>query len=176
MSNVGIKCQYSWISLNQGTVVSLQDEIEDMKYLDNVLSEILRFGTATESYRICTKPWRIPDTDIIIPKGMRVQISNIGIHMSEEYYENPETFNPDRFAERSRIKLASEGIYLPFGLGPRQCMGINVAKMEMKMLYVCLLKNFKVEPSVTTKVPLKIAGDGMIKIEGGCHLKFTSLE
>ncbi len=147
-----------------------------MKYLDNVLSEILRFGTVTEAYRICTKPWKIPDTNITIPKGMRVQIPNVGIHMSNEYYEDPETFNPDRFDERSRIKLASEGIYLPFGLGPRQCMGINVARMEMKMLYVTLLKNFKVEPSSTTKVPLKIAGDGMLKIEGGCRLKFTALD
>jgi cytochrome P450 len=62
------------------------------------------------------------------------------LHHHEEYWSQPHDFNPDRFKEE--IHPYS---YLPFGAGPRQCIGNNFAIMELKVLLTFLLANRKVK-------------------------------
>jgi len=89
--------------------------------------------------------------------------------MSDECFEDPETFDPDRFSPENRSQLTS-GSYMPFGFGPRQCMGMKMARMEMKVLIYHLVRHFSLEKCEKTCFPLKFSKDMTPLIEGGTWL------
>lgn len=72
--------------------------------------------------RECNKTFKIPDTDVIVEEGMQVQIPILAMQMDPEHYPNPERFDPDRFTEEEKTKRHHYA-YLPFGEGPRNCIG-----------------------------------------------------
>ena len=65
------------------------------------------------------------------------------------------------------------GTYLPFGMGPRQCIGMQIAKIEAKVLMFEILRNFSLEPCEKTQIPMVLDDDHFGKIKGGCHIKFV---
>lgn len=83
--------------------------------------------------RRCEYPYKIPGTKIILPVGMRVVIPIYGIHHDSEYYPEPEKFNPDRFIDQN-IKIRYPYTFLPFGEGPRNCIGISAALTYMLLI------------------------------------------
>ncbi|CAG9806336.1 unnamed protein product [Chironomus riparius] len=67
------------------------DAIMEMKYLDMVINETLRKYPIFEvQVRKCTKEFKIPATDLVIPIGMPVMIPVVGIQNDEKYFKNPE--------------------------------------------------------------------------------------
>lgn len=72
--------------------------------------------------RQCIEDYKLPDSDIVINKGTRVFIPIKGLHYNEEYYSNPEVFDPDRFSEENK-KERHQYVHIPFGEGPRICIG-----------------------------------------------------
>lgn len=66
--------------------------------------------------RIATKPYKVPDTNFTIPKGMKVYVPVFAIHHDETYYPNPEEFNPDRWISGGD-NIPTKGAFLPFGDG-----------------------------------------------------------
>ena len=148
-------------------------ELDDLPYLDRTVSEVFRIGAIYHTYRTCTKPWNIPNTNAIVEPGMRVMIPIIGLHIDPNHFEEPEKFNPDRFLDQSWTEAHSKGILIPFGMGARQCMGTKITRMETKIFIYHAVKNFLIEPSETTRDPVKFASEGFCRIDGGCHLKIT---
>lgn len=65
------------------------------------------------------------NSKIIIPKGLKIWIPVYGIHHDPDIYPNPEKFDPERFSE-DKIKKRHPMHYLPFGHGPRNCIGTYV--------------------------------------------------
>lgn len=61
-------------------------------------------------------------------KGIRVLIPVYSIHHDPKYYPDPERFDPERFSEEN-IKTRPEGTYLPFGDGPRICIGMYIQSL-----------------------------------------------
>jgi cytochrome P450 family 6 len=82
--------------------------------------------------RECNKRYTIPDTDVQIEVGDQVTIPVYGLHHNAEFYPNPEVFDPDRFTEEAK-KTRPQFTYLPFGEGPRQCIG-NLLTLIYAML------------------------------------------
>lgn len=79
-----------------------------------------------------------------IPAGTNVGINIQWTHHSEEYWTDPETFDPTRFtkeAERARHKYA----WVPFGGGAHMCLGLHFAYMQVKVLIAQLLTRYRVE-------------------------------
>ena len=72
--------------------------------------------------RKCVKAYNIPNTDIVIEKGCKVVIPSYAIHHDPRYYPDPDAFDPDRFQEEN-VKSRPSYTYLPFGEGPRLCIG-----------------------------------------------------
>lgn len=72
--------------------------------------------------RRCSKNYTLRDTDIEIVKGTRVLISTLGLHMDPDYFPDPEKFDPERFNDENK-KSRHQFVYLPFGDGPRNCIG-----------------------------------------------------
>lgn len=86
-------------------------------------SETLRIsppGTYVE--RICTRDYKIPDTDVVLEKNTILQIPVWALQMDPEYFENPEEFNPERFSPENKKNIL-QCTYAPFGEGPRNCIG-----------------------------------------------------
>lgn len=72
--------------------------------------------------RMCTRDFRIPDSNVTIEKGTNVVIPVFGMHKDERYFPDPEKFDPDRFTEEQKATRHNYA-YLPFGEGPRNCIG-----------------------------------------------------
>lgn len=68
--------------------------------------------------RICTKDYKIPDTDVTIKEGTAILISLMGISRDEKYFPNPMAYKPERYLEEY-----NKDAYIPFGDGPRACLG-----------------------------------------------------
>lgn len=75
--------------------------------------------------RECTEDYRIPNTDVVLEKGNKVFIPIKSIHWDEKVYEKPWIFDPERFSEENKIGRHPFS-HIPFGEGPRICMGITV--------------------------------------------------
>lgn len=125
--------------------------------------------------RECTKDWTIPDTDIVIRKGVQVVIPAYALQRDEKYYPNPDQFIPERFnAENSAGKSFIERPYMPFGEGPRICIGLRLGKLQSKVGLLLMLKNYNVELAGSTLKPLKVNPSTIvISPIGGLPLKIT---
>nr|CAD7398205.1 unnamed protein product [Timema poppensis] len=99
------------------------DAMMEMNYLDMVVSETLRKYPALPFLdRNVQVDYKIPGTNDILEKGTTVFIPTFGIHYDPEYYPNPEKFDPERFSAKNKNDIPKYA-YLPFGEGPRNCIG-----------------------------------------------------
>lgn len=71
-------------------------------------------------FRKANEDYKVPDTNVTIPKGGTVMIPTIGFHYDEKFWKNPHEFDPDRFSPEEVAKRPSQ-CYFPFGEGPRNC-------------------------------------------------------
>ncbi|KAJ6639533.1 putative cytochrome P450 9f2 [Pseudolycoriella hygida] len=133
------------------------DEIQRMKYLDQVISETLRKYPSPVVDRLCNKDFVLEydDKKFTIEKGRSFYIPIGGIHYDDRYYKNPEKFDPERFNEENRGKI-DPATYLPFGVGPRNCIGSRFALTEIKTIVYYLALYFNFEPTARTEIPIKV--------------------
>lgn len=139
------------------------DAIGDMHYLDKCVSETLRkYPVGSALQRVALQDYKIPDTDIVLPKGTPVSIPVHAIHWDEEIYPQPELFDPERFSS-DEIEKRHPFAYIPFGEGQRICIGMRFALVETKLGLAKILMRykFKIDRSKTT-VPLKISPSSFV--------------
>lgn len=132
----------------------IRREIDQQFDPENVSFESIHNLTYTkqvinEAMRMFPPAWAIGRENIAedkilgctIPKKSILFISVYNTHFNPKYWNNPESFNPDRFDKlnsKDRPTLA----YLPFGAGPRMCIGNHFAIMEMQLILGLLIKKF----------------------------------
>lgn len=120
-------------------------------------------------------PYKVPGTDFVLEKGLKVFIPVHAIHHDPEYYPDPEIFNPDRFTPEAD-QIRDQITFLPFGEGPRNCIGLRFGMMQAKVGLVTLLQNYDISFCKKSVVPLKISKNRFIlSAEGGVYLKFKSI-
>ncbi|XP_014363275.2 cytochrome P450 6B5 [Papilio machaon] len=129
--------------------------LSDMPYLGQTFDETLRkYPVADILQRNAKVDYPIPGTDVTVKKGQTIIISGWGIQHDPKYYPNPDKFDPERFSpenEKNRHSCA----YLPFGAGPRNCLGARFAKWQSQVCIVKFLSKFRVEPSKNTPLDFK---------------------
>jgi cytochrome P450 len=79
--------------------------------------------------------------DIDIPRGSTVIVYAYGAHHAPRYWESPESFDPERFIKANE-KLRTPFTYLPFGGGPRVCIGNQYAMLQILMILSDLLRKY----------------------------------
>ncbi|XP_069687416.1 probable cytochrome P450 6a14 [Periplaneta americana] len=131
------------------------DAIQGMRYLDKVVNETLRkHPPAPVVSRVATKPYVIPGTSDHLDVGRMVVIPIYGLHHDPKYYPNPERFNPENFSEEAKNSRPHIS-FIPFGEGPRNCIGLRFGLLQTKMGLVCLLANYQFNVCEKTQIPLK---------------------
>jgi cytochrome P450 family 6 len=75
-------------------------------------------------FREVTEDYKVPGSSLVIRKGQKIIIPTYSIHHDPKYYPDPFKFDPERFSEEEKSKRPN-GTYLPFGDGPRLCLGIR---------------------------------------------------
>ncbi|CAB3238032.1 unnamed protein product [Arctia plantaginis] len=155
------------------------NSMQNMTYLDMVTSELLRLwppGIALD--RQCTKDYNLgrpnknADKDFIIRKGTGVQIPAIAFHRDPQYFPNPDKFDPERFSEENKHKIHPFA-YMPFGVGPRNCIGSRFALCEIKAITYQILLHMELSPAETSCLPIKLSTESFnLRIQGGHDLRF----
>ncbi|XP_055696959.1 probable cytochrome P450 9f2 [Phlebotomus papatasi] len=152
------------------------ETLQKMKYLDMVVSEILRkWPPAPFIDRTCTENFSV-DLDngqkLTFEKDNIMWIPVHAFHRDPNHYPDPEKFDPERFNDENKSKI-DPNTYIPFGLGPRNCIGSRFALMETKSILFHLLLNFSIEVTSKTQIPLVLAKMlSGLHGENGIHLMF----
>lgn len=130
------------------------DTLCRLPYLDAVISETLRYHSpAVKTSRVVSKEYEVGDTGIVLYPGQQVDIPIHGIHHDEKYYTNPSKFDPSRFMPQNRHNLVPY-TYLPFGAGPRNCIGMRFSLLETKLALAQMVRRYKFFSCNETDIPL----------------------
>ncbi|XP_053691413.1 probable cytochrome P450 28d1 [Sabethes cyaneus] len=136
------------------------ENLGEMTYLDQVLNESLRIHPIIPNLsKDCTK-------DIVLngPKDKKIHVTTgttviipFFVHLDAEYYDEPEKYKPERFSpENGGTKPYKEkGVFLPFGDGPRMCLGMRFALTQAKRGILEIIDKFDITVNPKTRVPLK---------------------
>jgi len=132
------------------------DAIQSMSYLDKVVNETLRkHPPAPATIRVVTKPYVIPGTSVHLDVGVPILIPIIGLHHDPKYFPDPEVFNPENFNDELKANRPNNS-YLPFGDGPRNCIGMRFGLLQVKVGLIFLLSNYNFSVCEKTQLPVKL--------------------
>ncbi|KAB0793380.1 hypothetical protein PPYR_13000 [Photinus pyralis] len=151
----------------------LQNEIEEykenltyktlmeMSYLDMVVSETLRkwpVGFFLE--RRCVKPYIIPalnqdEVDVHLKEGDQIWIPLYALQRDSKWFSDPDRFDPERFSAKNKSNV-NPYTYMPFGNGPRHCIGSRYALLVVKVAIFQIMLNYNVRLSKNVQ-PFRLA-------------------
>ncbi|XP_054155184.1 cytochrome P450 3A29-like [Oppia nitens] len=115
------------------------DKLNHLKYLNAVLNETLRLAPSlVRINRECVQDYQLGNTGITVPAGTSIEIYPYALHRDPEFWPEPEQFKPERFLEPTHHPFA----YIPFGAGPRVCIGQRFAMNEMRMCLAKLIHSY----------------------------------
>lgn len=116
------------------------DHVKKLAYTRNVFKESLRlFPPLTFIPRVAAEPATIGRYRV--KKGAMIMIAPWTIHRHQKYWKDPDAFDPDRFSPEREAELVP-GTYLPFGLGPRVCIGAGFATQEATLILARLARRY----------------------------------
>ncbi|KYN36899.1 Cytochrome P450 6a2 [Trachymyrmex septentrionalis] len=161
---------------NTDGVISF-DSVKKMDYLGKIFQETLRkYPPVTFLMRQSIKNYTFEGTKITLRKGQDVVIPNYALQHDPNIYPDPEVFDPERFSAEN-IKQRNPMYYLPFGDGPRNCIGARFATNQTKIGLIKVLMNYKIDVCEMTQIPLIHAPwtNFMFQTTHGIHVKLTKL-
>lgn len=149
---------WTWylLSRHPETVSAIREELHQVVGAGNpTFSDLPKLNFITqvieESMRMYPPAW-ITDRvaieadevgDLKIPKGIIVVPFIYGIHHNPSIWKDPEVFDPGRFEKETKNQLPAFG-YMPFGGGPRLCIGNSFALMEMQLVVAAMVRRFDI--------------------------------
>ena len=119
------------------------EDISKLKYLEQVSKEALRLHPPQPAItRMANEAVTLGG--LHIPAKTSIMVDAYVLHHNPKYWEDPEKFDPDRFAPSNQHKVAHYA-YIPFSLGRHTCIGMRFAELETKILIARLLQMFKLK-------------------------------
>jgi len=129
------------------------ENVNELNYMDLVINESLRVYPPVPLFvsRECKQTTTI--NGVTIPVDAVVDVPVWAIQRDPKYWPDPETFDPLRHLPEEKAKRHPM-TFLPFGSGPRNCIGGRFALLEMKMTLAKVLRQFVAKTCEKTKEPL----------------------
>ncbi|TDG51975.1 hypothetical protein AWZ03_001645 [Drosophila navojoa] len=147
------------------------DSIQDMKYLELCVMETTRKYPALPILnRMCNQDYPLPNSNLVLKKGTEVLISLLGMQRDEEYFPDPLRYQPERFTEEHRNYTPAA--YMPFGVGPRQCIAARMGKLNVKIALAKILTNFIVESQEKREIEFTVHGIPLLP-KGGAPVRLS---
>jgi cytochrome P450 len=160
-----VALSWTWylLSQNPDKLATLLDEVDsvlggrsptladlpNLAYTEMVVKEAMRLYPPTAGVS------REPVEDVVVggytlPKGTMIIISAYAMHRNPRYFADPEAFIPERFSKENEANIPHYA-YLPFGGGPRVCIGNQFALMEARLILATILSRWelRLEPGQT---------------------------
>uniref|UniRef100_A0A3Q0SDR9 unspecific monooxygenase n=1 Tax=Amphilophus citrinellus TaxID=61819 RepID=A0A3Q0SDR9_AMPCI len=180
----------TFLSYNLGTnpqvMKKLQEEVDatfpnkapvqyqslmQMEYLDCVINESLRL------YPIASRLERVAKASVeingfVIPKDMVVMVPTWPLHRDPEIWPEPEKFKPERFSKENKETI-NPYTYMPFGAGPRNCIGMRFALILMKLAIVEILQRYSFSACKETEIPIELDIQGFLQPKRPIKLKLV---
>ncbi|KAN0066594.1 cytochrome P450 cyp2 [Thecaphora frezii] len=120
------------------------EELRDTPYLDACINEGMRMYPVTNELGRRTARDSTVVMGHVIPPRTAISASLRALHYSPDYWPQPNRYWPERFLEGSDAPPADLAAFMPFGTGPRNCIGWKFAWHEMKMVLHTLLSRYNV--------------------------------
>lgn len=120
------------------------EKLKQMTYLEQVLREVERlYPPVAGGFRSVAEPFEF--NGYYVPKGWMALYRILAAHKDSRIFTEPERFDPDRFSPQRAEDKKQEFSMVGFGGGPRICLGIAFAQMEMKIVAAHLLRGYEWE-------------------------------
>ncbi|XP_036139925.1 probable cytochrome P450 6a14 [Monomorium pharaonis] len=153
------------------------DNINEMGYLNKIFKETLRkYPPVPVLMRKSVSSYTFESPKVNISKGQTIWIPVLAIHRNPNIYPKPDVFDPERFNEEA-VQSRHPMSYLPFGDGPRNCIGARFAVYQTKLGLIKILRNYKIH--TCDKTPLLYVNDPKMSLllvpKGGIHLNIIKI-
>ncbi|KAI8138783.1 cytochrome P450 [Fennellomyces sp. T-0311] len=124
-------------------VVPTVEQMQQLTYINMIIKETLRMYSPVDFLvpRVSVKDTTLGG--VFIPKGTQITVSTYQLHHNPRVWENPDTFDPERFAPGNEYDNKQTYSWLPFSTGSRQCIGMNFSLAEQRLLLPMLLRKYE---------------------------------
>ncbi|CAF1688908.1 unnamed protein product [Rotaria sp. Silwood1] len=145
------------------------EKLNQLPYLDMVISETLRkYPPFIRFDRVASCDYQLGNYHI--PKGSIINVPVYPIHHDPNVWSDPEKFIPERFLPAEKAKRHPM-TYLPFGDGPRNCIGMRFALSEAKLGIAKALRLVEFQKCEKTEVPLQLGKLAILNSKNGIWLR-----
>ncbi|KAL1116148.1 hypothetical protein AAG570_005643 [Ranatra chinensis] len=158
------------------------DKLHALNYLDMVMNETLRLHPPVQVLtRVATEECCLTTStgqEFKLRKGMLVTVPVLALHTDPALHNDPTKFLPERFSPEVR-KHMDKFSFLPFGEGPRICLGFRFGMTEAKLGVVALLTEFEVRLSplmLNKEIQLNPMSTFLHTAKNGLWLQFVPLQ
>lgn len=150
------------------------DDLPDLSYTRMVFEEALRLYPP--AWMISRKALAEDTIECggtyTIPAGSLVIISPYIIHRHPAYWESPDTFNPERFMP-DRISARPHFAFIPFGGGPRLCIGDSFARFEAQLIIATIAQRYRLE--LLSELPIEPEPLVTLRPKGGMSMRISPI-
>lgn len=144
-----------------------KEKLDSLPYLRAVVKESMRYKPLALSIVRKTSK-NLVLSGYQIPKGTDVLLEQIPLAWKEKYFMDAKQFKPERWLRNAESKVEhNPWVFLPFGFGPRSCVGRRLAMLELETLLTKVIRNFKLEwhhGEIKYKIDLVYGIAGPLKI------------
>ncbi|CAF3609800.1 unnamed protein product [Rotaria socialis] len=145
------------------------EKLNQLSYLDMAINETLRmYPPFIRLNRVVSYDYQLDDYHV--PKGSFINIPIYSIHHNPEYCRGPEKFIPERFLPDEKAKRLPM-TFLPFGDGPRNCIGMRFALLESKLAITKALRVVELQKCEKTEVPLQLGKLNILNAKNGIWVR-----
>ncbi|XP_028264690.1 cytochrome P450 3A40-like [Parambassis ranga] len=141
----------------------------EMEYLDMVVNETMRLYPIANRLERMSKV-SVEINGVTIPKGTTIMVPVYTLHRDPTLWPEPEVFKPERFSKENKDNIDPYA-FLPFGAGPRNCIGMRFAVLMMKLAIVEILQNFSFVTCKETDIPMELGNNGFTQPKNPIELK-----
>ncbi len=120
------------------------EDVPRLSYLKQVVQEALRLYPPVWSFIRRTER-ELELAGNVLPAGTVLQVTSYALHRHPEFWSDPERFDPERFAP-DQVRDRDFFAYLPFGAGPRACIGAEMAMLQTQLMLAQIVPRFRMRP------------------------------